>query len=156
DEIDPAEDGKSLRVVWKRWVVVGADPCKFVEPNLVTGVTWKIDGDTLVRSEKISASQPVAIKRFSVIFPSTGDRVATRFEDGVRIDRFDAKDNALEACVQSHGTTLEKSIEATGDSALGKGARGAIPLILRMESHDLTIAPDSPLEWSISLKMIRR
>ena len=155
DEIEPGADGMSLRILWKRWVVAGADPCKFVEPNLATEVTWKIAGDTLVRSEKISASQPVAIKRFSVLFPSTGDRVAMRFEDGDRIDRFEAKDDALEVCVQSHGTTLEKSIEATGDSALGKGARGAIPLILRMESHDLTIAPDSPLEWSISLTMIR-
>jgi hypothetical protein len=154
DEIEPAEDGKSLRAVWKRWVVVGAEPGKFIEPNLVTEVTWKIDGDTLMRNEKITATQPVAIKRFSVIFPSTGDRVSTRFEDGARIDRFDAGDNSLEVCVQSHGMTLEKSLEATGDSALGKGARGAIPLILRMESHDLNVTPESPLQWSISLKMI--
>jgi hypothetical protein len=154
DEIEPGEDGKSLRVVWKRWVVVGADPGDFVEPNLVTEVTWKIDGDMLVRTEKITATQPVAIKRFFVIFPSTGERLATRFEDGGRIDRFYGKANSLEVCVQSHGMTLEKSVEATGDSALGKGARGAIPLILRMESHDLTITPTSPLQWSITLAMI--
>jgi hypothetical protein len=154
DEIDPSEDGKSLRAVWKRWVVVGADPGKFIEPSLVTEVTWKIDGDTLVRSENITAIQPASIKRFSVIFPSTADQVSTRFESGARIDRFISKGGALEVAAEARGMKFQQSLAATGNSALGKGARGAIPLILRMESHYLNVTPESPLQWSISLKMI--
>ncbi len=93
DIIEPGADGRSLRVVWKRWAVANigsgqheaeklvAGPAKLVEAGLTTEVLWKLDGDTLVRSETITATQPLTIRRFWVLFPSTGDRLSTRVEN---------------------------------------------------------------------------
>src|SRR5262245_15634665 len=56
DEIYPSQDGHSLRIVWKHWAQVGGKPGQTVDPGLITEVTWKLDGFTLTRSEKISAA----------------------------------------------------------------------------------------------------
>jgi hypothetical protein len=45
--------------------------------------------------------------------------------------------------------SLETSLLATGDSALGRGARGAIPLHLIYESRDLLLEPNKAKTWHL-------
>jgi hypothetical protein len=75
-----------------------------------------------------------------MIFPTTSDRVTTMFPDGLRRDRL----GSLEIDVIGGVTT---SVRATGDSALGRGNLGPIPLVLEWERRDFTITPEKPFQW---------
>jgi hypothetical protein len=168
DEIVPAADGNSLRLVWKRWALVNLDnkpendlpfgePEKFVEPGLTAEVSWTLrNGNTLVRMETITADLPVPVRRLWLTFPGTGDKVAEKFtgmgETPARI--FTGRDGALEFYFwTSHPSAFRDSVQAAGNSALGKGTRGHIPLLLNLEATNLTITPGAPLRLDISLKL---
>jgi hypothetical protein len=164
DEIHPAADGQSVRAIWKRWEIVknkmptgGAEklvPGKdiHVDTGLTTEVTWQIDGQTLTRTERITALRPTVIKHFQMMFTSTGNQVSTRFEDGRRTDRFNSPDGSVEVTVLEAGFPLKETLEATGDSAIGKGTRCPIPLILDIQAADLSLKPGDSLNWSVQLR----
>jgi len=164
DEIDPGTDGQSLRTVWKRWVSVDTssreteaeklvgEAAKPFDPNLTTEVDWKLEGNALVRRETITASRPVMIHHFSVMFPSTGTDIITRFENESRVDRFDSPDGSVEVAVSGASFPLTESLQATGNSSAGKGAREPIPLILKLESADLALKQGDSLRWIITLR----
>jgi hypothetical protein len=163
DEIQPAADGRGFQATWKRWAVVKTKADKteaqrlfgsageIADPGLTSVVTWKLDGHTVVRSEKITATRPVAIRRFWVMFTSRGDRDSTRFEGGRRIDRFDSPDGSVEVSIAETNIPFAASLLATGDSALGRGTRGAIPLMLQWQAGDLKLQPGDSLNWTIRL-----
>jgi hypothetical protein len=48
---------------------------------------------------------------------------------------------------------LKTSLLATGDTALGRGARGAIPLHLIYESRDLRLEPNRAKTWHLVLEL---
>jgi hypothetical protein len=48
---------------------------------------------------------------------------------------------------------LKTSLLATGDTALGRGARGAIPLHLIYESRDLLLEPGRANSWHLFIKL---
>jgi hypothetical protein len=58
----------------------------------------------------------------------------------MRRDRLDS----LELDVIGELTT---TVRATGDTALGRGNLGPIPLILERERRDFTITPEKPFQW---------
>ncbi len=49
---------------------------------------------------------------------------------------------------------LDAVLEATGNSALGKGSRGPVPLILHLESSGLVVGPGKELKWRLSLRTL--
>ena len=153
DVIEPAAEGKGVRATWRRWVKVGGEPAGLVEPGLTAVVEWTLEGDTLVRHERIGAAQAVEVKRFAVCFPTTCDRFGSAEGGGVRLD---GREASLEVGVESVGMTLKRSVTATGDSALGKGTRGAIPLILDYTAENLTVVPGQPLEWTLRVRTVAR
>jgi hypothetical protein len=163
DEIHPAASGKELRVLWRRWAAMSQEAkggglvdaaAALVEPGLESEVTWRIEGDALSRSEIIKATRPVTLRRFSVLFPSTGGRVATRFEDGRRIDRFTGPEGTLEVALGETTVPLELSLEATGDGKLGKGARIGIPVVLRAQGGPVTLEEGDSLRWSVRIRAL--
>src|SRR5262249_16827959 len=84
DEIQPDQNGRSLRATWKRWAVVKTKAAQYVDPGLTTTVNWAVQGSTLVRTESITASAaPINIRRFYVMFPSTAERLATTTDRGI-------------------------------------------------------------------------
>jgi hypothetical protein len=145
DEIRPGSDGKSLEVVWKRWVAVKGKPAQFVDPGLTSEVHWTIAGGALARSETITASKPLTIRRMSVIFPSTSDHLATRHVDGRRIDRFESIE------VEAIGP-LTASVRATGNGALGRGNQGPIPLLIQWEANQVSIGSRTPFHWTFTAR----
>jgi len=163
DQIVPAKDGNGFTAIWNRLATVNladnttnadlpfGEPEKFVDAGLESEVIWKMDGDTLVRIEKISTSAPVTVRHFSAIFPSTADVVATRLERGHRIDTFSGKDAELEVSVESRDLSFDESLEATGSSTLGKGTRGPIPLVLRISTDDIKLDPHKSFKWTIRI-----
>ncbi|HWX53577.1 MAG TPA: hypothetical protein VN176_03185 [Verrucomicrobiae bacterium] len=156
DEISPGDDGHSLRAVWRKWALVGGKAGQTVDTGLATEVTWSFAGNVLARSEKISATEPVSIKRFWVAIPSTGSTATTSIENGRRTDTLEGKEGGLQVSVDASSVPFITSLQATGNSALGKGSRGPVPLILNLEASGLTVAPGRELTWKLSLRASQR
>jgi hypothetical protein len=131
DEIYPAADGKSLRVVWKRWVTIGGKPAVLVDPGISTEVSWTLRNGGLVRQETITASRDVAIRKLRVLFPSSDSRVERDRLPSVAVD-----------C--SLGPA---AVVATGDGPLGRGNKGPVPLLLEWEVPDIKL----PFRWTVTL-----
>jgi hypothetical protein len=150
DEIEPAADGRSLRAVWRRWALVGGKAGQFVAPHITSEVTWHINGTNLERDETLKATEAVTVKRWWIAVPSTAARSETGFGEGLRRDNLVTTDGGLEVLVKADwGFAIHTS--AMGDSALGKGARGALPLHLIYESQNLPLPAAKALHWRISL-----
>ncbi len=149
DEIDPAPDAMSLRAVWKRWAVLGTKAGALQDVGLTSVVDWKIEGDSLIRTETVTSSKPVQVKRFWVIVPSTANRVSTLTENGQHVDRFVATGGTLDVSIQDTNWPLQTQFVATGNSNLGKGSRGPIPLYLDVTAQNVTIEPGHPMKWTL-------
>ncbi len=154
DEIIPSADGLSLRAIWKRWAVRGAKAGQIIDPGITADVTWKIAGNTLVRTETISASRPTTIRHFWVAVPTTAANNSSRLLDGQRVDHFNSDDGSLEVTVSQSKLPLSASLKATGNSAFGRGSRGAVPLYLDLDANNFVIEPNKPVQWTLQLKVI--
>ena len=139
DVIEPAADGRSLRVRWTKWAVVGTPSGKVQDVGLTSEVVWRIENGSLIREETLSSKQPVSIRRWRLAVPTTHDQVETQNLNGVRVDRFSSAKGALEVRMSDANFPLNTSILATGNSALGRGVHGAIPLHLVFEAKDITV-----------------
>jgi hypothetical protein len=153
DEIRPAADAASVTAVWKRWVTPGGRAAAFVDPGITSTVTWRLDGDHLRRIETLVASKDIQVRRIWIAFPSTADRVQTAFQ-AARSDRFISREGGIEFRLTHSDFSVAAEIKATGDSVLGKGSRGPIPLHLVLESRDLTLKAGKPMGWEIDLHTI--
>jgi hypothetical protein len=153
DAIEPGADGRSLRVRWTKWAVVGTPSGKLQDVGLTTEVTWRFEGGTLTREETLSSNAPVSIRRWWLAVPSSYDSVETRVSGGVRVDRFSSKSGALEVQLLDATFPVSTSIKASGDGPLGRGVHGAIPLHLVFESRDLTVSAGKPLKFKVSLSV---
>jgi hypothetical protein len=154
DEIYPGADGHSLRAVWHKWAFIGGKAGQTVDAGLTTEVIWTFEGNTLTRAERISANAPVSIKRFRFAVPSTGPGSITAIENGRRKDTLQGPNSGLEVSVDESSVPLKVTLQATGNSALGKGSRGPVPLILHLESSGLVVAPGKELIWKLSLRTL--
>jgi hypothetical protein len=150
DEILPASDGKSLRVVWRRWALVGSKAGQLVDPHLTSEVSWRLEGSILTRDETLKSTEPITIRRWWVALPSTAAHNESSLVDGRRTDHFAFGQDRMDLSFTARADwSLETSLLATGDSALGRGARGAIPLHLIYESRDLFLEPNQARTWHL-------
>jgi hypothetical protein len=151
DEIEPGGDARSLRVVWQRWAQVGAKPGALASPHIKSEVVWRLDDKTLVRKETLESSEPIVLRRWWVAVPSTAKLSDTQFAKGQRRDRLEADEGVLEVEATADWP-LKVSVLATADSALGRGARGPVPLHLVYETRGLRLNPRERVRWRITLK----
>ena len=75
-------------------------------------------------------------------------RVVTEMLSGVR---FSSDKGSLEVRVLEGNFSISLAVVATGNSALGRGVHGAIPLHLVMEAKNIDVSPDKPLKYRIAL-----
>jgi len=148
DVIEPSADGKTLRVRWTRWAVAGTPAGKVQDVGLVSEVVWRIENGTLTREETLSSTQPVNIRRWWLAVPTTYDNVETEMLNY----RFSSAKGTLEVRVSDANFPVKASIMATGNSALGRGVHGAIPLHLVLEAKNIEVR--SPLRYKISLTVL--
>ncbi len=151
DEIRPAADGRSVTATWKLWAVVGGIAGETIDPGLVTEVTWSITKNGLRRSELITPSKSVEVRRLWLAVPSSADRLETSVANNLRSDRLLSKERVLEVSVRHSDWPLRISALATGDDPLGRGDRGAIPFHLILETSNLSFAPGVARRWDIEL-----
>lgn len=150
DAIEPGADGHSLRVRWTRWAIVGTPAGKLQDVGLISEIYWRIENGTLVREETLSSKQPVSIRRWWLAVPTTHDHTETEMVKGVRVDRFSSTQGALEVRMSEANFPFKISVMATGNSALGRGVHGAIPLHLVFEAKDITVTSNA-LKYKIAL-----
>ena len=145
DVIEPAADGRSLRVRWNRWAVVGSKSGELQDVGLTSEVVWRIENGALVRDETLSSKQPVRIKQWRMVVPSTHDK----FEDQ---KTFRSNKGSLEVQMSSASFNPHSYIVAAGDGPFGRGVHGAIPLHLVFEARDVVVDPQKPLKYKLILR----
>jgi hypothetical protein len=167
----PGNVTSGVSVNWKRWAIINPEkadadlpfgqPETFVDPGLSTDIQWMpvmMLPDLqpgLTRSETIKASRPVTIRRWRMVFPSTADHVETRQEDGRQIYRFTGREGTLEFSASMQNVTLTGTLHTNDiNTAIGKGTRGPIPLMLTLEATNIVVKPDAPLHLEISLREV--
>lgn len=150
DVIEPAADGRSLRVRWTKWAVVGTPSGKIEDVGLTSEVFWRIENGSLVREETLSSKQPVSIRRWRIAVPTTHEQVETQMVNGMRVDHFTSAKGSLDVQMTDANFPFKTAISATGNSPLGRGVHGAIPLHLVFEAKDLTVT-NSALKFKLAL-----
>jgi hypothetical protein len=154
DSVEPSADGQSLRIRWNKWAIVGGSPGKRVDVGLRSVVTWRIENQTLVREEILTATQPTMIRRWKLAVPTTYGNVSTDVRNGIRTDRFFSTSGALEIQMSGESFTVSKSIMSTGDTPLGRGVHGAIPLHAVFEAENLSVN-GTPLKYRLTLRPLK-
>jgi hypothetical protein len=153
DQIEPASDGQSLRVRWKKWARVGSKSGETFENGITSEVFWRIEGSKLIRTETLTADRDITVKNWRFAVPTTADRARVEMNGDKRTDVFEGREGTLKVAVKSDWQ-CKISLQTTGDSRLGKGVLGAIPLHLIFESADLRLKKGQPAVWEISLESI--
>jgi len=151
DEIKPAADGKSVTVVWRRWVVPDTKAGDFVDEDLVSEVTWTLHGNSLRRVESLTSFQPLNVHRLWLAIPSRYDHLETSDLEDSRIDRLVSEEKTLEVQVKNSDILLEISVYATGNDPLGRGDRGPLRLHLILQTKSFSLTPTVPKRWELSL-----
>jgi hypothetical protein len=150
DEIHPSADGRELRALWRRWAQVGTKSGQLVDPGVTSEVRWTLGSDTieLARSETLTARTPVTIRTWRLVVPSTAT-TTEETADGVLLTGTSAP---LRVNVMTPWPLPARRVQATGNSPLGRGARGPIPLHLIYEARDVRVTPGQPVTWQMTLR----
>lgn len=151
-EIFPANDGKSLKVIWRKWGQIGSKSGEVFANGLTSEVEFKIENNKLIRREILTAEKDLTIKNWRVAVPSTGEKTWFEIKNNQRTDYFSGREGTLGVMVKSDWKT-NQSLLATGDSRLGKGVLGAIPLHLIFESNNISIKKRQKMIWEITLEL---
>ena len=149
DVIEPASDGRSLRVRWTKWAVVGKQSGKVEDVGLISEVVWRLDKGTLTKDETVTSKEAVSVKRWWLAIPSTHNNFDM---DTLKqaILRFKSSKGALDV-VFGADFPVKASLVSAGDASLGRGVHGAIPLHLVYEARDLSVSARSPLKYKLVL-----
>jgi len=146
DAIKPGADGRSLEATWRRFALVGGKTGNLIEPGFTVSITWRIDGTTLTRTETLSATEDVSIRRVSFLLSST----ATSFTNPASAIRLSGPDGVLEATT-SGNLQMRSAIRRVGDEPLGRGPRVPIPTHVSYEVNAVQLRAGQPQDWVLSL-----
>jgi hypothetical protein len=98
----------------------------------------------------VRSNSPVKIRRWKLAIPTTFSSYRQSPGDGgANIDQFTSGGQTLEVKFRDANFEVQRSLFATGNGALGKGVKGAIPLHLVFDSRGLQVTPDHPLRFTI-------
>lgn len=154
DVIEPSGDGKSLKITWHNWAKIGSKSGEKFEIGITSEVRFRIEGNKLIRQEILTADKDLTIKNWRVAVPTTADKSSVEMNGNRRTDIFEGREGTLKVTANADWK-YEISLLATGDSRLGKGVLGAIPLHLIFESADLRLKKGQKAVWEISLELIK-
>jgi len=117
-------------------------------------VSWNLAGTTLTRDETLKSTDPITIRRWWIAVTTTAARNESTLFNGRRTERFTFGTDRTDLSVTGWADwPLKTSLLATGDTALGRGARGAIPMHLVYESRDLRLEPNRPKTWHLVIEL---
>ena len=154
DSIDASTDGRRVTARWTRWARIGAKPTEWMQPPVSTEVEWRLEGPAIVRTERLTVTEPVRLAHWRVVVPSTASATTTEAASGVRTDTLSGREGSLRVSVPHSSWPIATTVRrAAGDTPLGRGARGAVPLHLEYEARDITLMPGAPASWTLRLEV---
>ena len=74
-------------------------------------------------------------------------------ENGTRTDHVDGREGRRAVTVVNTAWPQSICVRASEDTPLGRGARGAVPLHLNIESTDLALSPGATKSWVLQLRV---
>jgi hypothetical protein len=131
----------------RRFVCLGPDLC------LLDGEGAAVGGGVWRRARRTRHDDPRGHLHSNSV-PSTGDACLTHFADRLRTDRCDSLKGSWEATVTRSDWPTEVSLQAAGDSALGRASRRAIPHYPEFKSSNTELRPGKPMHWDMVLRAI--
>jgi hypothetical protein len=141
-----------LRAVWRRWAHIGGKSGELETIPLTSEVSWRVEGSTLVRKETLTADADLRIKRWWVAVPTTASVSRQEITAGQRWDRFDADKNVLAVNARTDWP-VNVFVATPGNGPLGRGARGAVPLHLMLESKDIALIKGKSADWTLFMRL---
>ncbi len=152
--IEPAADGQTLRAVWKKWARIGSKSGETFENGITSEVLWRIEGNKLIREETLTSDRDLTIKNWRVALPTTAEKARSLIQGNQRIDIFEGREGTLKVTTKADWQ-YETMLQTTGDSRLGKGVLGAIPLHLIYSTNNLALTKNQPKTWQIVLELVK-
>jgi hypothetical protein len=152
--IEPAAGGQALRVVWKKWARIGSKSGETFENGITSEVSFRIEGNKLIREETLTADRDLVIKNWRVALPTTATKARSLMTDKQRVDIFEGREGTLKVTTRADWQ-YETLLQTTGDSRLGKGVLEAIPLHLIYSANNLALAKNQPKTWQIVLELVK-
>ena len=149
DVIEPSANGRTLRVRWTRWAVVGTPAGKVQDVGLTSEVVWRIEDGALTREETLSSKQSVSIRRWRMAIPSTYNNFDMEMLKRGAV-RFKSAKGTLDVTFGAD-FPVEATVVAAGDTVIGRGVHGAIPLHLVYEAQNVELKSGSPLKSKLIL-----
>nr|MCU0256502.1 hypothetical protein [Vicinamibacterales bacterium] len=150
DEVVPGADGRSLRATWRGLVTLGDATGRRVDPGFEVTTSWQLDGASLTRTESLTATRDVTIRRLSFLVSSTA-RHHTALAAGqplVSGIRLGAPDGVLDVRVEGD-LQMAGSLRTVGDEPLGRGPRLPIPTHVTFAAEDVHLRAGRPRTWVI-------
>ena len=95
-------------------------------------VSWRLDGDRLVRTETLSADRAVRLRRVRIAVPVTGADVAGA--RGAFVAR--GREGTLRVSARFEGAPVRAPSVRPADGAAGRGARLGIPVHVVYEAEE--------------------
>lgn len=158
DRIEPLPNGRGVRAAWTEWALVRGKPGERIDPGVQSEVEWRLDGDELIRTERLLAPRGTHLRRWRVAVPVTGSVSTVSFAKGIRTDTFSDAGTAggyLSVTLPRVDWPYTIDIRATGNGADGRGARGPVPFHLEIDARDITLRPGAARTWTVRLKTTR-
>jgi hypothetical protein len=153
DEIVPGGDGMSLQTVNRKWARVGSKSGERFTIGLTSRVSWRVEGNRLIRKETIEASSDLILKDWRVAIPSTASTATSIDSSGVTKFLLSGREGKLGIAISAPSRS-QFGIQATGDSRLGKGVLGSIPIHVVVNSGERKLVKGEMLVWEISLEVV--
>lgn len=153
DEIVPGADAKSLQIVNKKWAKIGSKSGERFATGLTSKVSWKIDGNRLIRRETIEANESVNIKNWRAAIPSTASTVDVVGGSNAQSYLLRGREGVLSLTIRSPKNT-RTSIEASGDGRMSKGVLGAVPIHIVVDGGERALEKGDTIVWEIVFEVI--
>ena len=152
DKIEPATDGKSLKITTSHWAQAGSKSGERFEAGITSEVIFRLENNKLVREETLTASKDLMVKNWRFAVPSMANTARWEMVKNQRADFLRGREGTLAVRLKSD---WENKIEllATGDSRLGKGTLGAIPLHLIFTAENLQLRANQPRKFKVELEV---
>jgi len=148
DRIEPGADGLSVKTFNIKWAQIGSKSGERFENGLVSEVEWRVSGNRLVRSEKLTAAADIEIKEWKFALSSTASTVEAKGN----VYTLAGREGKVKAEFEPF-TGTEFSTLATGDSRLGKGVLGPIPIHVIAKAKNIILKKGQSLTWKLSLEL---
>lgn len=141
DSVKLYEAEKSLYLVWNTWSTLKGE---LTSVPIQAKVIWQIQQEHVHYQLELTATENTTIKNWQFWVPVTFAEYrpeTSSFQD-------------QEASIQISGNSnfpLSRSLTATGDSPLGKGAFQPVPFLFKMESKGISLEKDKPFRFDLQL-----